>query len=467
MTTAGISESAGPASSGFRTFVLIWLGQMVSMLGSGLTSFALGVWIYQRTGSATSFALLTFFVIVPAMLVLPLAGVLVDRWDRRRVMMASDSLAALGTLALALLVWSGRLETWHIYAVVVFNSAVSSLQMPAFSATVPLLVAKRHLGRTAGMMQLGAAVPTILAPLVAGALVAVIGLHGILIVDLVTFLFAVSMLFIVRLPNPPRGGVEDAAGAEQGPVSRDALYGWTYLRERPGLLALLFMFAGVNFCLGFLNALLTPMILSFASEKALGTVMALAGCGMLVGGVAMAVWGGPKRRMQGVFGFLLLAAVILSLSGLRENVTLIAAAAFAFLCCFPLINGCAAAILQTKIAPQVLGRAMAAQQLVAMSALPVAILLAGPLADHVFEPLLAPGGPLAGTVGRVIGVGPGRGIGLLFMVLGGLIVLAVAAGWANPRVRNLEDELPDAIGDEPPPVSPLGPAPQEPAPGSL
>jgi DHA3 family macrolide efflux protein-like MFS transporter len=209
------------------------------------------------------------------------------------------------------------------------------------------------------------------------------------------------------------------------------------------------------------------MILSFASAKALGTVMALAGCGMLVGGIAMAVWGGPKRRMHGVFGFLLLAAVILSLSGLRENVTLIAAAAFAFLCCFPLINGCAAAILQTKIAPQVLGRAMATQQLVAMSALPVAILLAGPLADHVFEPLLAPGGPLAETVGRVIGVGPGRGIGLLFMVLGGLIVLAVAAGWANPRIRNLEDELPDAIGDEPPPVNPLGPAPPGPAPGSL
>jgi MFS family permease len=347
--------------------------------------------------------------------------------------------------------------------VVIFNSAVSAVQLPAFSATVPLLVPKRHLGRTAGMMQLGMAVPSILAPLVAGALVAAIGLHGILIVDLVTFLFAVSTLFVVRLPSPPRGAADSG---EQGPVSRDALYGWIYLRDRPGLLALLFMFAGVNFCLGILQALLTPMILSFASAAALGTVMAVAGCGMVVGGVAMAVWGGPRRRMNGVFGFLLLAAFILAVGGLRPNVALIASTAFAFLCCFPLINGCASAILQTKIAPEVLGRATAAQQLIAMSALPVAILLAGPLADHVFEPLLAAGGPLAGTVGRVVGVGPGRGIGLLFIVLGALIVVALAAGWANPRIRNLEDELPDAIGDEPPSSIPGAPGPR-PVPESL
>jgi MFS family permease len=456
MTTADTLRR--PSASGFRIFTLLWLGQSVSTLGSGLTSFSLGVWLYLRTGSATSFALLSFFAVVPAMIVLPLSGVLVDRWDRRRTLLLSDGLAALGTLVLAVSVWSGHLSVWQIYAVVAFNSAVGAFQMPAFAATVPMLVPKRHLGRSAGMMQLGAAGPHILAPLVAGALVAAIGLPGILAIDLATFLFAVSTLLFIRLPNPERSATQVAG---RGPLLREALHGWTYLKERPGLLSLLFLFASVNFCLGILNSLLTPMILGFASAASLGVVMSVAGCGMVVGSLAMSLWGGPRRRVHGIFGACLVMAVILGMGGLRPSVPLIASAAFVFLFCFPVVNGCSSAIWQSKIAPEVLGRTTALQRLTAMSAMPLASLLAGPLADQVFEPLLAPGGPLASTVGRVLGVGPGRGIGLLFVVLGALILIALAAGWASPRLRNVEDELPDVAADDPPPPVPAPkPAPE-------
>ncbi len=445
---------------GYRTFLALWAGQIVSVFGSSLTSFALGVWIYQRSGSTTQFALLTFFAVVPAILTSLLAGGFIDRWDRRRTLIVCDTIAAGGSLALAASAWTGHLEPWHVYAVVVVTASASALQIPAFTASVPLLVPKQHLGRAAGLTQLGAALPAVAAPLLAGALVTSIGLWGILLIDLATFVVAVAVLLALRVPNPPR---TTADGGKRS-LLRESAFGWIYLRQRPGLFALLLMFAGVNFSLGILRTLMAPMVLSFASAAALGMVMSVASCGMLVGSVVMSLWGGPKRRIHGIFGFAVLLALILFLGGLRPNTVLVASAAFVFLFCFPLINGCSAALWQTKIAPEVLGRTTAVQRVIAMSALPLASLIAGPLAEYVFEPLLVEGGPLAGTMGRLVGVGEGRGIGLLFMVLGMLILVALALGYSNPRLRNLEDEIPDAIPDQPTPAPAT--AMPESAPGS-
>lgn len=451
--TLPVQPAAGPppprsvGASGLRIFLFIWSGQVVSMLGSGFTSFALGVWIYQRSGSATQFTLLVFVNALAAVLALPVAGALVDRWDRRRVLLLSNAAAAAGTLALAALAWSGRLQTWHAYAAVVLISGASALQMPAFMAEVPLLVAKEQLGRTAGLTQLGQAVPGVLGPLLAGGLVLAVGLRGILLIDLASYAVAVLTLLAVRLPRPPRSA---GRAAPSGSLAQDIAVGWTYLRERPGMLALLYTYASVNFCLGILTALLPPMVLALASPAALGTVLSVAGCGMVAGGIAMSIWGGPRRRVRGVFTYMSGAAAILFLAGFGQSTPLIASAAFVFMFCFAIISGCNAVIWQTKIPPDLLGRTLAVLRLTALSSLPLASLIAGPLADRVFEPLLAPGGPLAGSLGRIIGVGPGRGIALLFIVLGLLIYVVLAWGWSNPRLRRLEDELPDAIAEAPP-----------------
>jgi MFS transporter, DHA3 family, macrolide efflux protein len=189
------------------------------------------------------------------------------------------------------------------------------------------------------------------------------------------------------------------------------------------------------------------MVLGFSSAAALGTVMSSAGVGIVAGSILMSVWGGPKRRIRGIFLALCLIPLVLCLAGFEPSVPLIATAAFLFMFCFPIINGCSAVIWQRKIAPDVLGRTSSLQRMIATAALPVAAILAGPLADHVFEPLLAEGGALAGSVGQVIGVGQGRGIALLFILMGLLMYVALAWGWSNPRLRNLEDELPDALPD--------------------
>ncbi|HWN40789.1 MAG TPA: MFS transporter [Thermoanaerobaculia bacterium] len=432
--------------SGLQSFLVIWLGQVVSLLGSRLTSFAVGVWIYQTTGSATSFSLMTLANVLPGILMSPIAGALVDRWDRRRTLLLSDAASGICSVLLMSLVWTGRLEVWHIYLLVAAHAVFDAVQTPAFSASVPLLVPKRHLGRASGINQVGNATARIVSPLLAGMLIGSIGLHGIILTDLVTFGVAMATLLVARLPQPPRSA-EGEAG--RGNLLREATAGWHYLRARPGLMSLLIMFAGVNFAMGTLQVLITPMVLSFASPKVLGTVLSVAAGGVLIGGLLMSVWGGPSRRILGVFIPIVVQALILFLSGLRPSATLIAAAAFIFLFCFPIIAGSATAIWQSKIPADLQGRVFAVQRLVAWSTLPLAYLVAGPLADHVFEPLLAPGGRLAGSVGQVIGVGPGRGIALIFMVLGILILGVLAIGYRNPRLRNLEEEIPDAIPGEP------------------
>jgi DHA3 family macrolide efflux protein-like MFS transporter len=429
-------------SRGMTTFVVIWLGQVISAFGSKLTGFALAVWVYQRTGSATDFALITLATTVPGLLLSPFAGALVDRWDRRWAMILADGAAGAATLVLALLSWQGRLALWHIYLLMAVISTFSTLSWPAFTAATSLLVPRRHLGRAAGMGQMGDAAAQILSPVVAGALVVTIGRQGVLLIDSVTYLVAVAALLVIRIPSPP---VTAEGIASRGSLWDEARSGWSYIRERPGLLALLGLLAVTNIGTGMVQVLLGPMVLSFASPAVLGEVLTAAGCGALVGGLAMTVWGGPRRRVAGILGLLLLQGVILPFGGLRASALLIAGGAFVYMLTLPVLNGASQALWQVKVAPDLQGRVFAVRRMVAWSTLPLAFLVAGPLADRVFEPLLAPGGALAGSVGQLIGVGKGRGMALMLIGIGLAIVLVVVVASRFPRLTRLEDDLPDAL----------------------
>jgi len=426
------------APRGVAAFLVICGGQVVSLFGTGLTAFALGVWVFQRTGSVTQYSTILLFNVLPPVLLSPVAGALVDRFDRRRVIIASDCAAGLATLALALLFFSGRLAIWHIYVALSVSSSAQAFRWPALSASMTLLVPGRQLGRASGLMQMGTATAQILAPLAAGALLAPLGVAGILAIDFTTFLFAVLTLLAVRVPRPAA-----AAGGEKEPLATQLAYGWNYLRRHPGLLALLCLFAGSNFTMGLLTVLITPLVLSFASPRVLGLVLAVASSGLLTGGVVMIVTGGPRRRLAGIGGAMLVQGLALLLGGWRLGAPQIAALAFVFLCGFAVINTCSQALWQSKVEPGVQGRVFAMRQMIALSALPLSRLLAGPLADKVFEPLLAPGGRLAGTLGHVLGVGRGHGIALLIIVLGLFNLLVLAVAWSYPRLRLLEDEMPD------------------------
>jgi DHA3 family macrolide efflux protein-like MFS transporter len=453
MSGEAAAAPRAPDAPGARMagFVTIWLGQVVSTLGSGLSGFALAVWVYQTTGSATRFALIAFVTMVPGIVLSPFAGALVDRWDRRRLILASDLGAAAATLALVMLVRAGRLELWQIYGLMFAVSSFGALRWPAFAAATTMMVPARHLGRASGMSDLGEAMADLLAPLVAGALVATVGLQGILSIDLATYLAAVAALLVVRIPPPP---VSAEGAAARGSLWREAWQGWRFIRRRPGLLALLLVFATTHVGMGMVQVLLTPMILAFASPAVLGRVLATAGLGMLAGSLVMSVWGGPRRRVAGILGLLVLQGVTLMVGGLRPNAVLVAAMASLYLFATPIITGCSQAIWQTKVSPDLQGRVFAVRRTIAWSTLPLTFLAAGPLADRLCEPLMAVGGPLAGSVGRVLGAGKGRGIALLIVVVGAFVLAVVAVAARQPRLRRLESELPDAVAGDaaaPPP----------------
>jgi DHA3 family macrolide efflux protein-like MFS transporter len=425
-----------------NTFLTIWLGQVVSLVGSGLTGFALGVWVFEQTGSATQFALIGLSAVLPRVILSPLAGAIVDRWDRRRVMILSDVGAGLSTLAIVLLLWTNQLETWHIYALTFVNAAFGTLQWPAFAATTSLLVSKKNLGRANGLVQFGQAASEILAPALAGVLMGIIQLEGVILIDVATFVFAVITLLLVRFPKPE-------ASAERGPgkttLWNDLTLGWRYISARPGLKGLLLFFAVVNFVWGMVGALITPMILSWTSSDELGLIIAVAGAGMFAGSLLMSTWGGPQRRINGILSFELLSGICFMLMGLRPSFCLVAAGAFGAHVTIAVVFGSNQAIWQSKIVPEVQGRVFATQQMVARAAAPLAYLLAGPLADRVFNPLLTVDGPLASGIGQILGTGPGRGIGLIFLLMGAVKVAVTLIGRSYPRIRNVEDELPDAI----------------------
>ena len=319
MTEIPLASESAPARSGMRTFLLIWLGQLFSILGSGLSSFALGVWIYQQTGQATPFALTILFGSVPRLLIMPLAGSLADRWNRRLIMILADTGAALGTVALVFLLFFGDLQVWHIYIIVVISSVFSSFQEPAYMASITMLVPKKDFARANGMSQMGQAIGSIVTPLLAGILFVAIGLKGIILIDLATFFLAVSPLLIVRIPQPELM----ESSSEKKSVSSDFAKGWRFVSSRSGLLGLLLYYAMVNFLLNVVGVLSTPMILAVHSAAVLGGIQTAMGGGMLVGGLAMSTWGGPKTlRIPKVIGFITLAVLGLVVAGLQVESTL-------------------------------------------------------------------------------------------------------------------------------------------------
>ena len=429
------------------TFYIIWLGQSVSLVGSGLTSFALGVWIFDREGSVTQFALIGLFTVLPRIFLSPLVGPLVDRWDRRWAMIFADAGAGFSTLLIVLLLQFGKLEIWHIYLVAAISAAFSTIQWPAYMATTTLLVPKENLGRANGLSQFGRGASEILAPALAGGLLLTTGLGGVILIDFLTFIIAVTTLLMVHFPSPQPTTTAPADTPRQDSWWDEIAYGWIYIRARAGLVGLLMFFAAVNFIWGMVGALVTPMILSFTSSDALGIIIAIAGTGMLAGSLAMSVWGGPKRRIHGILNFELLSGACFILIGLRPAFWPVALGVFGAHATIAVIYGSNQAIWQSKVAPDVQGRVFAFQQMVARAATPLAYLLAGPLAERVFEPLLTAHGVLASSLGPVIGTGAGRGIGLLFILMGVAKIAVSLAGYYNPRIRNVEDDLPDVVID--------------------
>jgi MFS family permease len=425
-----------------KTFTTVWSGQVLSQVGSAMTGFALSIFVYQTSGSVTQLGTVLLAANLPAILLAPIAGVWVDRLDRRLVMMAADSAAGLGALALLSLAWRSELTFWPVLVVAAVGSAAGAFQEPAYRASIVTLVPKERLGRANGMIEMGPALGTLAAPAIAGAVIVAVGVEAVLAIDVVTFVVAVGVLAFVRFPRVASSELEALPSMRHQVVA-----GFAYLRQRSGLLGLLSMAAGLNFFLVFANVLWLPVFLGFTDEATIGLVMTGVGLAMVGGSIAMSVWGGPDRLVRTMIGLLVGAGLALAVSGTRPTLWLAVGAVMVLMFLIPIVNGISQTLWQRKVEPSIQGRVFSTRRMIASIASPIAYLAAGPLADGVFEPLLAPDGALAGTVGEIIGVGAGRGSALLLVFAGFGVMTVAGAAWFVPAVRNIERDVPDAIAE--------------------
>jgi DHA3 family macrolide efflux protein-like MFS transporter len=425
--------------AGLRDFLLIWAGQLISDVGSRLSSFALGIWILSSTGSTTHYTMTFVAMTVPALTVSMVAGALVDRWDRRRTMIVCDSLSAVTMLILAGLRATGHLTVWHIYVAVGAGSLLNAFRTPAFSASIPLLATREQLPRVNGMAQSGSAVAEMLGPLLAGILIGSISLHGILILDALSFLVSVVALAVAHIPPPV-----SVTGYKREGLLREAAIGWRYVQRKPGLMGLLTLSGLRNFVFSIARVLIAPLVLSFSNPTGVGLQYAISGSGLLLGGIGVMLWGGPRKRIDGVLVFSLLGGVCMAAHGVRPSFTLVAIAGFLLFLTLPTIAASSNSIWQSKVPTGLQGRCFAIQRAMFYASTLLGYFLAGPLSGRVFEPLLAKGGWLAGSVGLVIGTGPGRGFGLMFILLGMLMTLVAVTAFAVPAIRQI-DEMADAL----------------------
>ncbi|MCL2925443.1 MAG: MFS transporter [Trichodesmium sp. MAG_R04] len=425
-----------------QTFVFIWLGQVFSLLGSSLSEFALAVWVYQTTGSITHYALLSLFIHLPSIFISPFAGAMVDRWSRRRVMIVSDSITGVTALAIMFLVFSEQLQIWHIYIAVGISSICNAFQWPAYIAAISQLVPVQHLSRANGMVQGAIATARILGPSIAGLLIIKINLHGILLVDFSTYLLAFFTLLMVRFPRRVQKTIRQKVSIKE--LWQEVISGWNYVAVRSGLRKLTIFFGVVYLSAGVLQVLFLPIVLSFASEKELGIVMSITGIGMLLGSVMVSLWGNSQRKIEVILVFVFIQGFCLCLGGLKPAVILLASGGFCYLFSRAVIVSLNHTIWQQKVPQNLQGRVFALQNMIEKFLLVITHLSVAPLVEFILRPLMSENGMLASSIGRVIGVGDGRGMALLFLLMGLLNMSAVLVAYHTPELRWLERELNDS-----------------------
>ena len=430
--------------SGMTGFLIVWLGQVVSVLTSAMSHFALTIWMYQQTGSATAMGLMQVFFITPFLLISPIAGAMVDRYNRKLMMMISDLSAVLATFCILILQAAGHLQFWHLYVAAVINGLGNTFQWPAYSAAISTMVSKEQYGRVNGMISLVESGPGVFAPLMAGALLPFIGLTGILFLDVATFFLAIGALLIVHVPRP----IQTVDGQKgRGNIWKEAFFGFKYIFARPSLLGLVSLFFAGNLFAVIGLTVFAPLILARTGNNSVifGILQSVAGGGGVVGAVIMSAWGGPKRRIHGLLGGWIFGNLFgTALFGFGRDLTIWIPTVFVATVTTPLVSGSSQAIWQAKVAPDVQGRVFAARRLIAWFTQPIAPIISGVLADYVLEPaMMVNTSSLAHFFGRWVGSGPGAGMSLLFIFSGVMVALTAVVGYIIPFIRNIESLLPD------------------------
>jgi MFS family permease len=403
------------AEKSFRKFLLLWSGELISAIGSGLTSFGLGVYVFQQTGKASAMALVTLLAFMPSLLLSAVAGVLADRYDRRILMVLGDSLSVIGLVFILACMFQGEAQLWQICVGVTISSVFSSLLDPAYKATITDLLTEEQYTKASGLVQVASSAKYLISPVIAGLLLAVSDIKLLLVIDICTFFVTVASTLIVRK------GIVSKKIARPASFRRELKEGWLAISENKGVLALVLMGSVLTFFLGFIETLSLPMILAFSNSSVAGTIETVVAMGMLVSSVLLGIIPIKKGYLRMLSVSLFCEGFFIVIFGLRENMVLIGISGFLFFAMMPFANAGLDFLIRTNIDNSVQGRAWALIGLISQLGFVLAYAVSGLLADYVFTPLLLEGGMLANSVGKIIGTGSGRGTGLLIIIAGLLL----------------------------------------------
>lgn len=402
-----------------------------------MTEFAITIWAWELTGSATALALVGFFSQLPRIPITLFAGIIVDRFNRKRLMILGDAVAALSTIAILLLYLTDNLQIWHLYLTSAANGSFGQIQQLAYSTSMAMIVPPQHYTRASSMGSMVHYGSAIFAPAFAGSLYPVVGLLGILLIDLTTFTVAIATLVTTYIPQPPRPDSQQ--------IPDTLAFGFRYIWNHQGLRALLVTTGLFWFAHDLGGAVYDPMILARTdgSAQVLGSVAASAGIGGVTGAVIVSIWGGPKRRIDGMLLGFIGAGLSKTIFGLGHTTLVWIPAQFCSSLNFPLLASAETALWMAKVAPEMQGRVFAANALILQIVSAIAAFIAGPLADRVFEPAMLPGGNLATILGGIFSSGSGAGMAVLYVITAIGLLLVGCGGFAYRELQEIEDIEPN------------------------
>ncbi len=428
--------------NGTAAFYTLLITQTLSLLGSRMSGFALGIWVYQQTGNATPLALVAFFEVVPMILLSNIAGMFADRFDRRKVMMIANLGQSIGSVLLIVSFASGNFQIWQLYGVAMLQAAFGAFLYPSFQASMTMLVSDKNRDRANAISQLSNPMAGVLAPGITGLLYAIVGVTGVLVIDLITFLVAAAATLWVNIPRP----ATSAEGkASRGSGLGELLGGFHYLASRRILIVLVLFASLINFAFNGVGAISTPYLMARTGDNTglLGAILSVMNVGAILGGIIMGVWGGTRPRIHTALIGIIVASAALALFGVSRNPALLGLTLFMAMFPWPFVNAAFMSILQIKVPPDMQGRVFAVISQISMLLSPISLLLIGPLVDQVFEPAVK--NPGWATFAPLVGDSRGAGMGLLTFGLGAALTIAAIAFYAVPAVRHVEADLPDYV----------------------
>lgn len=416
-----------------KKFMTIWIGELISSIGSGMTAFAVAIYVYQLTGSATLVSVTALLAYLPTILLNPVGGILADRYDRRLMMILGDSLSALGLLFIFICIQTGHAGVLPVCIGVTISSVFISLLEPAYKATVTDLLSEEEYTKASGLVQIAGASKYLISPFIAGLILSFTDIRVILIIDMATIFVTVFAVASVRnsihVAKPNKDNLNFFIEFREGMKS---------ITSDKGVSSLVLLMAFMCFFVAFIQTLMTPLILAFSNAKTLGIMESVSAVGMLIGGVSLGILNIKRNYSRILMVSLMAAGVFMAMTGTTTDIWLIVVFCILFFTALPFINTCADVLIRTRIPNNLQGRAWGMISVLTQIGYVVAYAVCGVLADYVFNPMLMEDGILAGSVGRLIGTGEGRGIGLMLIITGILMFVFAFIFGSNKSIKEIE-----------------------------